>query len=264
MEERDRISGLRRNILLTMSIFFVVQCTIFLTFALVVGFESQYWTIFLPISTGYHILILILLLLFQNDFYIEYTGQKLDRINLANIITLSRVSSMPTLLVLVIAAKEYSIRIPVLILIALIFLTDFFDGLISRKTNQVTKIGRTMDSVSDYALLIVLSIIFQYYLLIPGWLFWLIITRFGIQALLMAVLMIIEKRIEPKSTFMGKVTIASIMVLYTLEILRVILQAPSHLAFRIAEWIVAIIIVIGIFDKIASFFDTLKSKPSAP
>lgn len=264
MEERDRISGLRRNILLTMSIFFVVQCTIFLTFALVVGFESQYWTIFLPISTGFHILILILLLLFQNDFYIESTGQKLDRINLANIITLSRVSSMPTLLVLVIAAKEYSIRLPVLILIALIFLTDFFDGLISRKTNQVTKIGRTMDSVSDYALLIVLSIIFQYYLLIPGWLFWLIIARFGIQGLLMAVLMIIEKRIEPKSTFMGKVTIASIMVLYTLEILRVILQAPSHLAFRIAEWIVAIIIVIGIFDKIASFFDTLKSKPSAP
>ena len=136
MEERDKISGLRRNILLTMSIFFVVQCTIFLTFALVVGFESQYWTIFLPISTGFHILILILLLLFQNDFYIESTGQKLDRINLANIITLSRVSSMPTLLVLVIAAKEYSIRLPVLILIALIFLTDFFDGLISRKTNH--------------------------------------------------------------------------------------------------------------------------------
>jgi len=178
MEEKDRIADLPRNILLTLSIFFIVQCIIFLTFSLIVGFESQYWTIFLPISTGFHILILIMLLLFRDDFYIESTGQKLDRINLANIITLSRVSSMPTLLVLVIAAKEYSIRIPVLILIALIFLTDFFDGLISRKTNQVTKIGQNT-GLGQRLLrcLLSLSIYFSViYLLIPGWLFWLIIT----------------------------------------------------------------------------------------
>jgi hypothetical protein len=53
------------------------------------------------------------------------------------------------------------------------------------------------------------------------------------------------------------------MVLYTLEIIQLAVQAPSLLVFRIAEWIVAIIIVIGIFDKIVSFFDALKNKPSA-
>jgi CDP-diacylglycerol--glycerol-3-phosphate 3-phosphatidyltransferase len=107
-------------------------------------------------------------------------------------------------------------------------------------------------------------VIFQYYLLIPGWFFVLVIVRLGIQAFLMAILIVVRRRIEPKSTFMGKVTVASIMVLYTLEIIQLALQERFLLVFRIAEWIVAIIIVIGIFDKIVSFFDALKSKPSAP
>jgi phosphatidylglycerophosphate synthase len=170
---------------------------------------------------------------------------------------------MPTLLVLVMAAKEYKIRIPLLVLVALIFLTDFFDGRISRRNNQVTRVGKMMDSASDYTLLVVLSVIFQYYLLIPAWFFVLVLVRLGIQALFMAILVIVKKRIEPNSTFMGKLTVASIMVLYTLEIIQLAVNAPSLLVFRIAEWVVAIIIVIGIFDKIVSFFDALKSKPSA-
>jgi len=264
MDEGERIASLRRSILATTSIFFVAQCAVFLIFAVSAGFATQYWSLFLPISAGFHLILLIMLLLFQDDFVIESNGRKLERINLANVITLSRVSTLPTLLVLVIAAKHYRIRIPLLILVALIFLTDFFDGRISRKTNQVTRVGRMMDSASDYTLLVVLSVIFQYYLLIPGWFFVLVIVRLGIQALLMAILIVVRKRIEPKSTFMGKVTVASIMVLYTLEIIQLALQERHLLVFRIAEWIVAIIIVIGIFDKIVSFFDALKSKPSAP
>jgi phosphatidylglycerophosphate synthase len=264
MEEEERIASLRRSILITTSIFFIAQCTLFLIFSVNAGFDSKYWSIFLPISGGFHIIVLVMLLLFQDDFIIESTGKKLDRINLANIITLSRVSTMPTLLVLVMAAKQYRIRIPLLILVALIFLTDFLDGRISRKTNQVTRVGRMMDSASDYTLLVVLSVIFQYYSLIPGWFFRLVLVRLGIQALLMAILAVVKKRIEPNSTFMGKVNVASIMVLYTLEIIQLAVQAPSLLIFRIAEWIVAVIIVIGIFDKIVSFFDALKSKPSTP
>ncbi len=263
MEDGERIASLRRSILITTSVFFIAQCTLFLLFAVSAGFDPKYWSMFLPISGCFHIFVLILLLLFQDDFIIESTGEKLDHINLANIITLIRVSTMPTLLVLVMAAKQYRIRIPLLILVVLIFLTDFFDGRISRRTNQVTRVGKMMDSASDYTVLVVLSVIFQYYSLIPGWFFVLVLVRLGIQALFMAILVIVKKRIEPNSTFMGKLTVASIMVLYTLEIIQLAVQAPSLLVFRIAEWIVAIIIVIGIFDKIVSFFDALKNKPSA-
>ena len=262
MEEGQRIASLRRSILFTTSAFFIAQCALFLIFAVSAKFTNDYWSIFLPISVGFHVFLLIMLLLFQDDFTIETTGRKLSRVNLANMITISRVSTMPTLLVLVIAAKHYRIRIPLLILVALIFLTDFFDGRISRKTNQVTRVGRMMDSASDYTLLVVLSVIFRYYSLIPGWFFALVLSRLGIQAMMMATLIAVKRRIEPKSTLMGKVTVASIMVLYTLEIIKLVLQSPPLLAFRIAEWIVAMIIVIGIFDKIVSFFDTLKGSPT--
>lgn len=263
MEEGQRVASLRRSILITTSSFFVAQCALFLVFSMSAQFTPQYWTLFLPISSGFHVFLLIMLLLFQDDFVIEPEGRKLSRVNLANVITLSRVSTMPTLLVLVIAAKQYKIRIPLLILVALIFLTDFFDGRISRRTNQVTRVGRMMDSASDYSLLVVLSVIFRYYLLIPGWFFALVVSRLGIQAAMMAVLIAVKRRIEPKSTLMGKVTVASIMVLYTLEIIKLVLQTSPQQVFRIAEWVVAVVIVIGIFDKIVSFFDTLKSKPSA-
>ncbi len=263
MEEGQRIASLRRSILFTTSVFFIAQCVLFLIFAVVAKFANRYWSVFLPLSAGFHIFLLILLLLFQEDFVIETTGKKLDHVNLANVITLSRVSTMPTLLMLVIAAKHYKIRFPLLIIVALIFLTDFFDGRISRKTNQVTRVGRMMDSASDYSLLVVLSVIFRYYSLIPGWFFVLVLVRLSIQAVMMGVLIVVKRRIEPKSTLMGKVTVASIMVLYTLEIIKLILQTSPQLIFRIAEWIVAIIIVLGIFDKIVSFFDTLKTGPSA-
>ncbi|MEN6499084.1 MAG: CDP-alcohol phosphatidyltransferase family protein [Rectinema sp.] len=264
MVDEKRTADLRHSILLTISIFFIVQCALFLLFAVSAGFASKYWSLFLPISGGFHIFVLILLLLFQDDFIIESSGEKLDHINLANIITLSRVSTMPTLLVLVMAAKEYGIRIPLLVLVAVIFLTDFLDGRISRKNNQVTRVGKMMDSASDYTLLVVLSVIFRYYSLIPEWFFVLVLVRLGIQVLFMAILVVVKKRIEPNSTFMGKLNIASIMVLYTLELIQLAVKAPPLLVFRISEWIVAIILVLGIFDKIAGFFDALKSGPPAP
>ena len=190
---------------------------IFLTFALVVGFESQYWTIFLPISTGFHILILILLLLFQNDFYIESTGQKLDRINLANIITLSRSKLHAYSHCASNSRKRIQYTITGLDFNCSYFLTDFFDGLISRKTNQVTKIGRIMDSVSVMRCLLSSALFFSIIYLFRDGSSGSLWRASEFRGCLWRCV-IIEKRIEPKSTFMGKVTIASIMVLYTLEI----------------------------------------------
>ena len=67
---------------------------------------------FLCASGGFHIFLYLLLILFSDDFRKEATGEKLASINLANRITLIRVSTLPTLLFLVIAAKNYHIRFP--------------------------------------------------------------------------------------------------------------------------------------------------------
>ena len=150
-----------------------------------------------------------MLIAFKQDFTKVPSGEKLQRVNLANAITLFRLTSMPTLLFLVLASKDYRIRLPLLGLVVLVFATDFADGYVSRKAGEVTRIGKMMDSVSDYVLLIVLTIVFYYFSLVPPWFFLLVTTRLGLQVVFVFLLIFINKRIEPKTTFMGKVAVAS-------------------------------------------------------
>jgi hypothetical protein len=147
MDEPMRLKSLRRSITITITSYFVAQFAIFSAFALPGGFFSTFWIEFLFTSGGFHLFLFLLLLLFQDDFRKESTQEKLTSINLANRITLIRVSTLPTLLFLVIAAKNYRIRYPLLILVIFIFVTDFLDGYVSRKANEVTKAGKMMDSL---------------------------------------------------------------------------------------------------------------------
>lgn len=258
MDEAETVKSLRRSISLTVALYFLIQCAIFAAYALAGGFLAAYWSRFLAASLSFHIVLVILLILFRNDFRKEPTGELLAGINAANRITLIRLSTLPTLLFLVMAAKEYRIRYSLLALVVFIFATDFLDGYISRKGKEITKIGRMMDSASDYALLVVLTIVFRYYDLIPRWFYFIVLARLGIQTLLMFVLIIIKRTVEPRTTIMGKVAVASIMVAYCVEMLAMI-SKPFPQAIKSAiEAIVAVILAASIGDKIASFASSLK------
>jgi phosphatidylglycerophosphate synthase len=253
MNETGKKTSLRMSILGTTVLYFILQCLVFLAFALKAGFFTLYWIPFGLTSLLFHTLLFCLMLLFIEDFRKESDGILLDSINLANRITLLRVSTLPTLLYLVIAAKRFHIRYPLLILVVCIFATDFLDGYVSRKGNEVTKIGRMMDSASDYSLLIVLSVVFRYYRIIPAWFLILVLLRLGIQTILMAILIAVKKRIEPTSTFMGKVAVASIMIVYSVELLILLIgSVPAFLKNGI-EWAAAVILVASIGDKILCF-----------
>lgn len=257
MDELMRTLSLRRSITKTIILYFMIQCAIFLIFSLPGGFFRDFWSQFLCASGGFHVFLYLLLILFKDDFKKEATGEKLASINMANRITLVRVSTLPTLLFLVIAAKHYHIRFPLLILVVFIFATDFLDGYVSRKANEVTKIGRMMDSASDYCLLIVLTLVFRYYRLIPLWFLILVLSRLGVQVLLMAILIVIRQKIEPKTTIMGKIAVASIMVVYTLEVLGLILGGLPAALKNIVEYLVAAVIIVSIGDKVVSFASSL-------
>ena len=181
----------------------------------------------------------------------------LDHINLANRITLFRVTTLPTLLVLIMAAREYRIRIPLLALIVLVFISDFADGYVSRKHAQVTKVGRMMDSASDYSLLVVLSIVFYYFRLLPLWFFLLVIGRLFLQSAFMGVLIAVKRHIEPKTTPMGKVAVASIMILYAVEVGRLVFALPMSWPFAAVEWAAGGIVAASIVDKVISFIREL-------
>lgn len=258
MDEHRRVQSLRQSFTRTIIVYFLCQCAVFSVFAIPGGFFAAFGNVFFFTSAGFHAFLLLMLNFFIDDFRKEATQEKLSFINLANKITLIRVSTLPTLLHLVIAARSYRIRYPLLILVVFIFITDFLDGYISRKDNEVTKAGRMMDSASDYSLLIVLTLVFHYYRLIPIWFLVLVLTRLGLQVLFMAILIAVKRRIEPTATFMGKVAVASIMVVYSVEVFGLIAgELPLFLKNTI-EWTVAVLIIASIGDKAISFAASMK------
>lgn len=256
------IDRLGKSILGAVLSYCVAQSAIFTAFALLAepsqaglprGFMARYGPSYAAVAVAYYGCLLALLFLFKSSFIKIPSGERLERVNLANAITMFRLTSMPTILFLVIAAKEYRIRLPLLGLVVLVFATDFIDGWISRKAGEVTKVGKMMDSASDYSLLIVLTVVFYYFELVPPWFFVLVTARLGLQIVLVFLLIFINKKVEPKTTFLGKAAVASIMVLYAMEVLRLIFNLGRLPLFAVLEWTVAGIVVVSMIDKILAF-----------
>jgi CDP-diacylglycerol--glycerol-3-phosphate 3-phosphatidyltransferase len=72
-------------------------------------------------------------------------GKKERMINLPNTLTILRIILVPLLFLLLYKNQ----RIAFFIIYALAGSTDFFDGLLARKLNQMTHFGKTLDSIAD-------------------------------------------------------------------------------------------------------------------
>lgn len=256
------IDRLGKSILSVIVAYFLLQLGIFAVFAALAepslpglprGFLLRYSPTYLVVTVVYNAVLLVLLFFFKQSFVKEPSGERLEKVNLANVVTLFRLTSMPTLLFLVLAAKEYHIRMPLLCLVLLVFATDFIDGYISRKAREVTKVGKMMDSASDYALLIVLTIVFYYFKLVQPWFFMLVTARLGLQVVFVFILIFVNKKVEPKTTFMGKVAVASIMVLYAVEVIRLIFGINRLELVAVLEWTTAAIVLVSMIDKAVAF-----------
>lgn len=258
MEDRARLS---RSIYFSVAGFLVSQTILFLCFARAYKFKQGYSLLFFFTAAFFHFAILAFLLAFRQEFALVESGQKLARVNLANKVTLARMSTLPTLLILIIASKEYSIQTPLLVLVALVFVTDFVDGWISRASRQVTFMGRMLDAISDYSLLIVLSIVFYYYQLIPGWIFGIVILRLTFQGAAMAVLLMVGRRIKTQSTYMGKIAIFATMALYTAEVLRVAVHGQLAWVWEALEYAAGAVVFFSIFEKAVMLIVQLKTRP---
>jgi len=70
---------------------------------------------------------------------------KNKNLNLANAITVSRIIFMPFLFIFVIQENRNAFLAGYIIVGS----TDFLDGFIARKLNQVTKLGKMLDSIAD-------------------------------------------------------------------------------------------------------------------
>ncbi len=243
------LDPLTRSFILILVLYQGIQFGIFAAYSLPIGFFRSYVLQFSLVSTGFHCFTFVMLYLFRGDFIVEPSGRKLERINMANAITLFRASTLPTILYVILASKDYAIRFELVALVAIVFATDFLDGYVSRKYKETTRAGKMLDSASDYSLLFVISLLFYYFHIIPAWFLGLLVFRLASQFAMVGIVLAVKKRVTPRTSFLGKATIASTMVLYAFELLRFVADIPP-VVYDTLEYFVGTIVVVSIVDKI--------------
>jgi len=113
--------------------------------------------------------------------------------------------------------------------------------------------GAMLDSTSDYILLGVISIVYYRHNIVPHWFFYVIILRLFLQGVGMLVFIILKKPVAIKSTWGGKITIATTMALYIIELIKLYVPSRLDVFFRIAEFTSGAIILLLCFEKGAIF-----------
>lgn len=204
-------------------------------------------------SAAYHAGLAAFLLWRQADFRLETTGERLERVNSPNAVTLGRLSSIPTVLVLVLLSRDYPLLPVALPFISIVFASDILDGFLARRRGGVTFAGRYLDSSSDYLMLIAVSILYLVEGLIPAWFFWLLMARLVLFAAGMAWAALRQGAVKPIATFLGKASVFSTMVLYAMEAAERfgVPWVGDPRVVRIVEYLVAGIVVVSMADKAA-------------
>lgn len=252
-----------RSIILTLGSFTAVQIVFTIITGSVQSIPVQIILLYILLNIVFNSILALALSKKKHLFSDLETGIVLDRINLANRITLFRLTSLPTVhyVFSTLLSTETAILFP--IVLGILFLTDTADGFIARKLKQITRIGQMLDSIGDYALLALISIIYFQIGFLPVWLFLIIIFRLFFQAGGMLLFILIKKPVRTRATPGGKISIAAIMILYIIELARLSPKSGLLPLVHIIEIITGIVICILFLEKLIIFFKQGKSPPSA-
>lgn len=228
------------------------HAALFLILADIYGVSGHFVRLFFLVMGLSNLVLLAFLLIMRGDFYLLPEGTQLDRINLANLLSVTRISSTPMVLFLLILSRDHDLAAFTIIFTSLVFLTDLFDGHISRTRHQRTRIGVYLDAVSDYAILIAVSVAFDYYGLISRWFFVVVMFRLVFMFAGMAALLLYHGRVDAGSTLWGKILVSATMVLYAASLLE-LFDATAETARRITsflEYVVAGVVVVSTLEKV--------------
>ncbi len=123
-----------------------------------------------------------------------------------NVLSLLRLASVPVFVWLFVSGHENA----AVVLYAVGAWTDFFDGLIARKFDQVSEIGKLLDPLADRILIIALAVALVARDVLPLWLAIAIVAR---DVLLLSVFPFLERRKVPRLAvnFTGKSATASLL-----------------------------------------------------
>jgi CDP-diacylglycerol--glycerol-3-phosphate 3-phosphatidyltransferase len=112
-------------------------------------------------------------MVFCSTFYIIW----LFMITLPTWVTLSRLIAVPIIFGLFLWQDSELSRLIALSVFIIAAITDWLDGYLARKLNQITELGKFLDPLVDKVLTIALFLLFIELRQVPAWAVFLIITR---------------------------------------------------------------------------------------
>ncbi|HVF52975.1 MAG TPA: CDP-alcohol phosphatidyltransferase family protein [Actinomycetota bacterium] len=107
------------------------------------------------------------------------TVPRASNLTVPNVLSVLRLSSVPFFLWLFISGREEA----AFILYGLGALSDFFDGYIARRFNQVSELGKLLDPVADRVFIVALAVALVASDVLPLWLALVVIVRDAIFAI---------------------------------------------------------------------------------
>jgi len=129
---------------------------------------------------------------------------------ISNLLTVIRISCLPFIVFFLYMEKVTGDRNYItwqMSFFAVVMLSDFFDGMLARKLNQVTELGQLLDPVADKICLLILGSSLIYYKGLPWWILAIIIVR-EIFVVVSALFLFYRRDIEVAPNIFGKIGIA--------------------------------------------------------
>lgn len=188
------------------------------------------------------------------------TGRELMYLNISNILSVLRFTIVPFLIALFGIATKHNLSIKIKLIIAIfaliICLTDLIDGILARKLNQVTLLGKVIDPAGDFLMILSFAILIYTKGIITWWFFSLLLIRIPLMSLIAIYIVARKIRFKPKTTAMGKTTIFYSLTLLGVGALKLLLNIKNIYFdnfMYITQIIGALIILISSFEKIVFF-----------
>jgi phosphatidylglycerophosphate synthase len=195
------------------------------------------------------------------------TGKEINYLNISNILSAIRFSLVPLLItmfgLLIYVNEHFKIKIIIFIFAAIVCLTDLFDGFLARTFNQVTNLGKVLDPVGDFLMIICFSVLAYTNNVIEWWFFLLIMIRIPGLLIVIIFLMILDLKFKLKTTLLGKASIFYILCLLGLSTLKLLLSFENYyynLFLFFIQIIGAILLIVSSIEKILLLIYYIKNQ----
>jgi cardiolipin synthase (CMP-forming) len=152
-------------------------------------------------------------------------GEVTDRIwTIPNLLSFARLAVLPVVYLDLVGGRY----LRAFVLLAVFTATDWFDGYLARRFDQVSRLGQLLDPFSDRALFIVVGIAFVVADIVPLWVLLLLVVRDAAVLAVGGVLLLTRRTQLPEVTKVGKAATFGLMWAFPTWLLAVIVgDGPS-------------------------------------